>query len=205
MAKVLSINSINIRNKINGALTNKRFIGLATNAANTRFISAQNDMLEEFDNHIVTQELNNDTNPSEIVSKGTLRSFIGFKPTETPAPDLREYLRENVKMNKTPEINKTKQNIVYNFKVKSPSKQDINSNDIFSTPDRWSTRSWIDIVENGINNIIRYIYNSGGFGEKSRSGTGLQLKSGEVKNVASFNPVKYVSEILKNFTAKFRG
>ena len=165
--------------------------------------------MEDFDDHIVTEELKEaENNPSvsdsSLISKGNLFAAIGFEKGDKPTEDLRNFLKNNIQIQKTPsKIQTTKTKVSFFFKIKMPSKLDLNEN--FPTPDRWTSRSWIDIIENGFSQSLRkFIFKSESFpkGSNSRSTTGLQSK-GKVSNIANFEPIKYISEIFENFKKKF--
>lgn len=207
-----SINEISIRAKIISAAKKKQFIGIAKTNANTRFIFAEQKLLEDFDNHVVTKELNPENanqEGSELIDHGNLFSFIGFPEGSHPAQDLRDYLKENIEMSEQPKITDNGRNtIYYSFKVSAPSMTQINNEEEFATPDNWRSTSWIDIIENGVSNAVYYIFaggedNADKFREVgSRSGWGLQSKRKRSEG-GSFTPKKYISELLADFRKRF--
>lgn len=211
MASV-SINEISIQTKAITAAKKRQFVGLARSAANTRFIFAKNDLLEEIEQHPVSQELKqgneNQTN-SNLIEDGSLRAFIGFYPEDNPVKDLKDYFNNNTKMNPEPKISDNgKDKIFFNFKVSIPSKNQIYSEKIFELPDRWQNRSYLEVIEQGVSNAIHFVmaklaktaerFTKGG----SRSGWGLQKEN--VDTGRSFSPTPYISEIINNFLDKFK-
>lgn len=217
MANVL-LNEISIRSKIISAGKKKQFIGIAKTNANTRLIFAEQELLEDFDNHQVTKELNPKNvsiEGSELIDHGNLFSFIGFPEDSNPAQELRDYLKDNITIGNEPKVTDNGRNIIYyNFKVSVPSMNQINNEEAFQTPDNWRSSSWIEIIENGVSNAVYYIFaggesNAEKFREAgSRSGWGLQRKDKDGNNQkraagGSFTPMKYISELLDNFRKRF--
>lgn len=208
MAAIL--NQIEFKKKLDGVVQSKQMIGLAKSAANTRAVFAKQAALEEFDDNIVIKELKESVaNPSitnsSIISKGNLAAGLGFYKGDNPTEQLRNFISQNLSIaNETPKITIGKSTVTYSFRVHMPSKADLDEH--FSTLE-WTNRSWIDIIENGISQALKkYIFWSEGFGDKSgsRSTTGLQYKGkGEISNVATLKPTKFITEILKKFKEKF--
>jgi len=203
------VNEISLRRKIESVLQAKKFVDLAYDRADAKFDDKKQELMEDFEDHEVTKELRYGglkNNNSALISKGNLFSFIGFDKDENPASDLKTYLKLNITMDdQKPKITIQPNKVVYGFKVNVPSKNEINSNELFKTPDNWDSRSWIQIIEDGVNNALLYIFWDKGFGSPpSRSGTGLQLKGDKTaKNPAKFTPMSYVTELLNNFKEKF--
>ncbi len=202
MAKIL-LNKINITNKVTGAITQKRFQGLAYNAANTRFLAAKTNALESFDDNEITKELLVGAESTEsILSYGNLASFLGFDNSSEDVAQLRDKLKLGIVMNKTPVFRKGKNNVVYEFKVKAPSLQEIY--DSTPMPYDWSSKSWVKAIEEGIGTFSYYVFRLAGL-PGSHSGTGLQRK-GQRKWMSVKDTVlkiPYISEILKEFKSYF--
>jgi hypothetical protein len=201
MASVI-LNKINISNKITGALTQKRFIGLAKNAAQARFIAVKEQVINDFNNSKITKEI--EAGPyvnSNFLSKGNLVSFLGIEDGPQSMANIRNKLELGIKMNQSPGFTKRKDGVTYSFKVKAPTLQEIYD----AVPSPWSNKSIIELVQIGVNNFVYFIFDKlGKFGKYSRSGTGLQS---EYKN-NSGNPGKvlgipWVNEIMGKFRARF--
>ena len=204
MAKLVRFNEINLRKKIYKSLEGEKYSKFAFSLAKRRFDFAKNDLLAAFDEHLVTQELqqNPSEEGSEIVGHGNLVSFIGFDSNENPADELRRYLDNEIYMKKEPTIQSNSKKFKYLFPVYIPKKREVY--DAFPTPDRWSTKSWIDMIENGVENVIYYIFTkSNAFKGFSRSGHGRQDENPVSKKDNSFRPKAYVTELLKIFKNKF--
>ncbi len=204
------VNQINLTKKLQTTLQAKKFVGFVQNAANTRFVAAKQNMLEELAEHPVSKEIEEAcANPaitqSDLISKGNIASAMGFFKGSNPVEVLSLYLKNNTTMDSSPKITLQSNKVVYNFPIITPSKEELYQS--FPAPGQWTTRSWLDMIENGISFLSKYIFQSKGFkkvGNASRSTTGLQLKRGNVSNEASFNPKLYITEILNNFKAYFK-
>jgi hypothetical protein len=202
MAKIV-INKISITNKVNGALTQKRFQGLATNAANTRYVIAKQIALEEFNKHPITLELEDEFGRSkQYLAVGNLFSFFGFLRGSKPVERLRLFFQNGFQMDRNPKFEKKKNGVVYKFDVKSPILQDLYKQT--PMPDHWSTTGWLQAIEEGIGTFASYIWNAITFRNKkeSRSGQALQIEN-SLHSTDGVLGVPYVSEILDNFRSKF--
>lgn len=200
-----TLNEISVKAKLINQLRKNQYAGIARSAANTRFIAARDSMINELDNHIVTKELLDSPSKygeSKLITRGNLVSFIGFDDGSLAYGELREYVRFNTQMEPQPNITNDKNKIYYSFPVTSPSLNEIYNNEQFGTPDNWSSRSWVQIIEDGVGNAGYYLFSTLGF-SKSRSFFGIQ-KDKKVKNQAVFTPMKYISVILSNFRDKFK-
>lgn len=211
------VNTISINAKMKNALGTKKFQGLARTNANTRLVFAKGALLKDFDGHTVTKELLRPPNQddaagdkSELIKAehGNLSSFIGFEDASIEIAKLRNFIDDKIELNSSPpRIEYNRHRVDYHFIVNTPSA--IEFSETFSTPDNWSSRSWIDIVENGIGNIASYIFSAVGFSfGNSRSGFGLQMKDKKgkprkKKNPGYFQPQSYITELFVNFRARF--
>lgn len=179
MAKTI-INEVAIRAKVINNLRRQQYVGLARSAANTRFIAAKQNLLQDFDGHVVTKELlgsPNEYGKSELISRGNLIAFLGFEDASLRVGELRNYLENpnNIDMSDTPRISSDNRKIYYNFPVKVPSISQIYNDPLFETPDNWSSRSWIEIIEEGVGNAAYFVFRLIGF-NNSRSFFGIQNK-----------------------------
>ena len=206
----MAINTISIKKKLNQSVANsKKLEGFARVTANTRFIFALKQLEKDIDESEVSKEVvaacdNPAITQKDIISKGNIASAIGFYEGAKPIENLKEVILDSVSMESKAKINIEDGRVNFGFKVKIPSKKQIYSSvDDFGIKE-WTNRSWIDMIENGITYLAKYIFWSEGFNsENSRSGTGLQSK-GDVKNQASFTPQKnYLKDIFDKFIARF--
>lgn len=176
-----------------------------------RFETAKEEMLNFFDEHNITQELEEGPNGSNISGTlggyGNLFSFIGFFEGEEPTDTIRKILIDLIKLNKTPsniKTFKTSNRIEIKFRVRLPSLQEIYDNTPY--PDNYRAGSWVkDLTRGGIQGLSYYLYDDD-FGKysQSRSTAGLQAttKKGSPIVIRSGNtstPIEYISEILNLF------
>lgn len=191
---------------------NRAIIDFAYNLAKESFEEKKQQLLEEFDNHPVTQEIQdgsqdplgaaNITNVTE--GRGNLYTFIGFDVSDPISP-VREVLEKSTNLKRTSlGARYTKDAIIYNFPIETPSLDGELAN---AAPMPWgSSISWLRAVEKGISGLNSYIY----WKSKGRSGGGLQAKNpdGSPKEIRSLDsnskPIKYVSKILTDFIKQFR-
>lgn len=158
---------------------------------------AHQQMIQEFENHPVTQEI--DSGPSGYNQSGTLGgygnlfSFIGFEEGMDPVSPIRFLLKKALQIKK---IDKNQQSIIMEFLVELPSKEDI----FQASPMPWASgRSWAEGIEKGISGLGMYL-NTMSF--QSRSGEGIQT-SKKVRS-GGFRNTQYLSKILNNLQAEIR-
>lgn len=156
---------------------------------------AQERLIDEFNNHPVTEELDNgitaDNSSGLLGGYGNLFSFLGFKQGSNPTKTVRDILSQKIRVTAVRRGDQGKF-IIY---MDIPSKEKIYA----ETPLPWLTgRSWVDGIEKGISGFGRYLYNEDGFGPKSRSTTGIQYKGGKSYQ-GRFSNSPYISEMLNKF------
>lgn len=168
------------------------------------FNQIRQDMLDEFLNHPITQEI--DMGPKLNWSSpflggyGDLFSFIGFerdaKPTE-PIVKLIKGLRFFTVFS---------QGLDHKFEIRFfPTLEDVSK----VTPMPWAEgRSWAVGIESGISGLGSYLNIETDYSPPDlRSTAGLQAKdkAGNLVTIRSarFRPTKYMSEILNKYRAKF--
>lgn len=158
---------------------------------------AHQQMIQEFEDHPITQEI--DSGPNGYNQSGTLGgygnlfSFIGFEEGMDPISPIRFLLKKALQIKK---IDKNQQNIIMEFLVELPSKEDI----FQATPMPWASgRSWAEGIEKGISGLGMYL-NVESF--QSRSGEGVQSKN-KVRS-GGFRNTQYLSKILNNLQNEIR-
>lgn len=201
------INEVSIRKKFLDVAKAPKMQGFMRSAANTRFQIARQIMLEDFDKHEVTQELKGSakSRTSKFLSKGNLIAFLGLSNPKELLASVRNFLRTNTNMSDKAKISTQGNKINFGFRVSVPSKTQVF--EAFPAPDNYSSRSWLEIIEKGINSIIWYVFWSKGFGPKSnsRSGTGLEIPGANIKNVGVYTPPEsYISGLIEKFISKFK-
>jgi hypothetical protein len=198
------IDNIKIHSKIINAAKERQFVGIARQAARTKLLFAKENLMENIDNHDVTQELLQDPSQegSQLVDHGNLVSFLGLPDGEEEVAKLKEFLRESIDIEEEPIITSNKSSINYGFPVNVPEISEID--EALPSPDNWSSRGIISLIEKGVGNAANYIFAiSEAIAKKfadagSRSGYGLQSKHTR-KAGGSFTAKDYISGILKNF------
>jgi hypothetical protein len=169
----------------------------AKTIANRNFRRIHQALLDEFEEHDITQELragpNPDENPSGTLGSmsGNLFSFLGFGGGTDPTKELRALLM-NINLGRGYYSNGT-----VSFAVRDiPTKNKI----IDATRMVWGNQtSWAFAVEtgefSGDAELSHFIFKTWA---GSRSGTGFQLKGIEYTE-ESFVPKQYISEMLRKF------
>jgi len=152
------------------------------------------EILEEFENHPITQEIKGGIEASNISNTlngiTNLYSFIGFENGDRPLDPIREELKK-IKLKYT--IN-NKGELVFN--VEFPTAKDI----FKVTPMPWATgRSWAQGIEIGISGLGYYIKKV----KNSRSGLGVQSET-QVRSGARFKNTKYISQLINSYTKKIQ-
>jgi hypothetical protein len=198
MARKLSIKRISdfIRRKV----TESKIVQFAlrkTIEARIRplFNQIRQEMLEEFDNHPITEEI--DMGPKFgyesrfLGGYGDLFSFIGFERDDNPTKPIREIFR-GLRL-----YSVTSKGLDHVYEVRNyPTAQDI----FRITPMPWKKgASWAEGIEKGISGLGRYLnieYQQG------RSQAGIQVKT--KKNFRpAFQTAPYITEIIKKYRARF--
>ena len=175
---------------------NKRVQTVARN----RFEALRPELLKEFDDHPVTQEVRNGPGAANISNtldgQGDLFSFIGFEENENPTAEVRAAIDEGTRLvmdNSTPTIQSD--GILYKFSVTIPTE----AIEAASPLPFESGQSWVTGIEKGISGFSQYL---AGYFKSSRSGGGIQT-SNNVRG-GEFKTRGYITEIYRNFAAKFK-
>lgn len=201
----VTFNRINIENKAQRNLRKKSYVNLASRNAQIKFQSAKRNAIEAFDGHPVTQEILDEKGHSRILSRANLFSLLGFSEGANVIAHLKEIIfsEVNMRMNLTPRFTKENGNLVYEFKVRSPSMEKIydetrNEDGIAA----WTSESWVKLIEEGIPHFGGILYSKTLFSDKefSRSRQAIQRKG--VSDEGTI-PVQYISKILNDFLSHF--
>ena len=164
------------------------------------FNQIRQEMIDEFINHPVTQEIDMGPklgcNSPFLNGRGDLFSFIGFEKDDNPTKpiiDMLKGLRFYTVFSK---------GLDHKFEVRFfPSIDDIAK----VTPMPWAKgRSWAKGIETGISGLGSYLNKEH---PVSRSTAGIQAKNKDGKLIKvrndKFRATKYLSEILNKYRAKF--
>ena len=154
-------------------------------------------LLEEFNNHPVTEEIEAGVNSSNLSKTlpsgyGNLYTFIGFRYGSNPTNVIRNLLASTKNLKKI--RNKvSKKKIISYVTITTPSENQIKA---VSKMPYEGGKSWVYGIERGISGFSHYIYKNYIL---SRSTKGLQSK--HKARSGSFKPMYdgYITKILKNF------
>lgn len=167
-----------------------------------KFDASKEDMLEEFDNHPVTLEINagidadniSDTLPD--VPNGNLFAFIGFDAFSDPISPVREILKDEMVLTRS-QVESGERKIKYKFSVRVPTEHIEQVSPLpFETG-----QSWVTGIEKGISgfgNFLAKKFNN----PPSRSTGGIQTEH-EIRE-GEFHTVPYLSKLLRDFTARLK-
>ncbi len=181
---------------INNASTRKIVLEEAT----MKFEIAKQQMIEEFENHPVTREIEDGpeagNSSNTLGGYGNLYSFIGFEEGAKPTTVIKDYLEKSTQLKSQLVFKRGEDGGTYHLKFTAPSATELEE----ATPSPWDAKSWVRGIERGISGLGYYIY--GTFSEKSRSGSALQAET-KLRNFG-YKPVKYMSNIINNFLSRLR-
>ena len=172
----------------------KDFILSRRRLVKKQFEEIKNEMLEEFNNHPVTREIEAGIDSPNI--SGTLNgvtnlfSFIGFEAGDKPIAPIRDLFEKTLFR-----IHSGNSEVaIITFELPT-------SKTIFaSTPLPWSVgRSWARGIERGISGLGYYLKKSQG----SRSGLGIQAKK-QVQKGLKFKNTQYISFLINKYEKKFK-
>ncbi len=173
--------------------------GLAIGATNSKFNAAKKELLDQFEESAVTQELDGGVDEANIsdtlAGYGNLKSFLGFDSEAKPTDELRSLLIDGIQIETLdPSITEEGDGqIKYLFSYSLPSKDEITE----VTPLPWTDKSWVGIVENGADNFTRYLFSKRRSFPQSRSGPAVQVKN-NLRSI-KFKPVPYLTQMFINF------
>ena len=166
------------------------YIRAAKQIIHQEFNAAKLKLIDEFEGHAVTREIEGGTGASNISGtlggKGNLFSFIGFKYGDKPTKVIREmFERIEITSIITQRDGFAKTHVLY------PRPDDV----FMVTPLPWAEgRSWAKGIENGISNFGQYLDLKA---DASRSGRGLQNE--KMETGLSFAPTPYITELIADF------
>lgn len=157
------------------------------------------EMINEFDNHPVTKEIDNGPEASNIsntlAGDGNLFSYIGFNEADNPTEVVRDLLSKSVQVDQKAKITADSKGLKINFPISGPTLSEIES----QTPMPFEAgRSWVRGIEKGISGFSNYVFRK--YIKGSRSSTGIQTES-EIRT-GSFKPTSYMKNILNKFYSK---
>jgi hypothetical protein len=182
------------KKKLNEEILNSRITKkLVLDVVNEEVLKNKNLLMQEFESHPVTQEIQNgetaNNSSGTLGGYGNLFSFIGFNRGFDPISPIinlinRITIAKSIKFSGS----------FFDVKVLIPSRGDFEN----SSKMPWeSGRSWLFDMEKGISGLGAYLYRQYA---KSRSGFGLQSNT-NYRNT-TFKPVKYFSSMYSKFLTR---
>ena len=164
-------------------------------------IKARDEMIDEFDDHVITREIKDGPHAQNISNtiagvRGNLFSFIRFESDTEPTEIVRNALVELSRLSKAPKSRVIGKRIVFTFQMHVPTMEKLET----LTPMPWEPGSWLRAIERGISGLGYYLYSLRRQFEGSRSGSAIQLK--RQLRAAQYKNISYVSGILRNFYKK---
>lgn len=187
---VPKLNSKNLYKNID-LRKSKDYVVYVNQLIDTEFKRIKNKLIENFNNHPVTQEIEagpNSINLSNTLGGvGNLFSFIGFETNSKPIQPIRNILHRNTELTKII----IKKDGTFRTNVFYPKAQDIFN----ITPLPWAEgRSWAEGIERGLSGFGFYLNGQSVF---SRSGFGLQVNNN--LRPGKFENTQYISHLIKQF------
>lgn len=163
--------------------------------ANVRFQNAKQFILDEVENHEISQELRSKSAPSKFLpsASSTLFGFMGFDASSDPVSALVDYLKDNISMKFGVKVG----NMVLVSSLSIPNKKQMALESSLQLP--WMGGiSWPEAIESGVSGLKYFL----GVEGKGRSELGIQAKvghkpGGELQQVrrGDMKKVKFLSSI----------
>ena len=172
----------------------------ANREARKKANAVKKEVLQEFNRHEVTKEIEkgpSGTGSTLLGGRGNFFGFLGFEKGSQPVEILRQTLENsfNLSGRKGRVIKVNQKTFKVEFDIMVPSKLDIYS----VTPLSWTTKSWVKGVERGITNYSQTVFKSS---DSSRSGVALQTQT--KINFIKFSPTPYIINILEKAKNKLK-
>lgn len=194
--KRLSIKQLLKKNYSNS----KALQNLAYGAAKKKLDKLRKETVAEFDQHVVTKEI--EKGPYGMGSPllggtGNFFGFLGFDKGARPVEILRDILQDHIQLRRQKaKLKKVSDTLfTWEFDISIPSKTEIYA----VTPFAWSGRSWVKGIERGITNYTNTV-----FLESERSRSGIALQSKQKIRFVSFRPTPYISALLEKLKKEFK-
>ena len=162
-------------------------------AIEKKIAEAQRQLVEDFESHVVTQEIQGGENSSNISGtlngRGNLYGFIGFPAGSSPLTPIRNLLAKKPNI-----IMRQKAGLSFVIETDVPTLDKIEA----ETPMPWiEGQSWVDRIEKGISGLSHFFPK---VTPSSRSGAGIQVKN--KLNEETYSQISYMSKIISDFYNK---
>ena len=166
--------------------------------ATTSLNKSRQKMLDDFESHPITQEIEAGPNASNISQTlggyGNLFSFMGFESGSDPISPIRSLLARSIKISS---LRAVRGKLVFKLRFTVPTKEQVAQ--ISSLP--WSSESWVDAVERGMSGLGKYLYKQDKSMNVSRSGPAVQIKGELSRSGASSVATDYLTGIFERMLA----
>lgn len=196
---------------VSNAVANSMIKGrsnLAYGAALSKWKKNKNELMESFNNHEVTQEIEAAEQSGDPITigntsglldgKGNLFTFLGFSVNKKPIAELRRFLEENLpKPENRPKVKINNNIITFRFDVLLPKQGEVEA----ATPLEWENgNSWVRGIERGVSGFSNYIYWKRFSQDISRSTGGIQVTN--QLRAANMSTTPYLLKMLGRFKAE---
>lgn len=197
-----------IMQKLVIAATNSKSLeNLAYGAAISKIADRKRKLIDEFEEHGVTQEIRAGAfASSKYLDVGNLNSFIGFYPGqgEEHLDNIKDLFNKEIRVKKNAVNKRRGRNIAYfDFAVQVPTLKQIWAKTPYPTGNDNIQRSgsWADAIESrGIGGLEYYLYLFSKTSLSSRSGPAIQLNKGSKLNTGGgMGPIPYIRKLLNDF------
>ena len=192
-----------VKQKMDSAKTSTKVKTIAFNMISDRVENARKLLEKEFNDHEITDSIENNTPSSSLGYKASFFEYLGFKRSAKPTKILREaFSPKFITVSRSSTIVKrTGKNVKYSFLARYPSMEEIYQVTNVSI----LGRSWVKAVQKGgIGDLSITLaqFEEGSF-NNSRSGTSIQVRN-TVRSI-SYRPQGYVNKMLERFRARIAG
>ena len=192
MAKVI-VKKLNFDPMVRALTKTKAFKDATRKVAKEKFERAKKNLINDFDSHPVTQEIESGEESENISGTlggyGNLYTFIGFYKQEDPIQKVREAISKYTKISRG-RFKSTRNKAIAEFDIKVPTTEELAS----VTPMPWEGGSWLRSIERGISGFGYYMYKRW---REARSGFGAQIDN-QVR-AGGYRPIKYYSSLVRMF------
>lgn len=172
------------------------YLSIQNEYVKEKFDKIKEDIIKEFDEHPVTEEINGGINAENIsrtlAGITNLYSFIGFEEGSDPITPIRELLLKS-SFRIVPSTSAGMSKLLFEIPT---------AKDIFAiTPMPWADgRSWAKGIETGISGLGYYLKKT----KNSRSGLGVQTTVEQVRRGVQFRNTKYISDLINRFELRLK-
>jgi len=190
----MRIDSRDLNDILDQLNTQSAYTKFADDIIREEFEKVKKEILNEFNTHPVTVEIEGGiyaSNISNTLSGVTnLFSFIGFEANDRPIDPVRNLLQQS-----TMRKNIGRRGLIsYTFEI--PTTKDI----FLITPLPWAVgRSWAKGIEEGLSGLGYYLKKT----QNSRSGLGVQSQK-IIRPQYRFRNIKYISDIMNKYNQRIR-